>query len=158
MDMLEIFKNLLKDGMKITDLKNYASKYKITLSYNGMSASCELAKKCAPGMQEIVCKKAIDTAISTMYINTGNYGEAKRWLDGEAWNKGDVSSKYEEEIMRVLRKKRNLSPDDTSEDTDIMKMPKRHAFYCFCEANGILSTQAYTVLQAAESIFGAVLE
>lgn len=123
-----------------------------------MSASCELEKKCVPGMQEFVCKKAIDIAMSTMYINTGNYEEAKRWLDGEAWNKDDAGVKYEEDIMRVLRRKRNLSPDDTSEDTDIMKLSKRHAFYVYCEANGILSTQVYMVLHAAESIFGAVLE
>ena len=86
MDMIDIFKEVMQDGMEIVKCKEMSNKYKITLSYNGMNATCELNKLCTPGNEKSLCMRAIDTAMSTMYIDNGNYQEAKAWLDGERWN------------------------------------------------------------------------
>lgn len=93
MDMIDIFKEVMQDGMEIVKCKEMSNKYKITLSYNGMNATCELNKLCTPGNEKSLCMRAIDTAMSTMYIDNGNYQEAKAWLDGERWNekKGRVN-------------------------------------------------------------------
>ena len=43
MDILDVFKDTLQGGMEITKCKRtFQIKYKLTLSYNGMSASCEI--------------------------------------------------------------------------------------------------------------------
>ena len=91
--MIDIFKEVMQDGMEIVKCKEMSNKYKITLSYNGMNATCELNKLCTPGNEKSLCMRAIDTAMSTMYIDNGNYQEAKAWLDGERWNekKGRVN-------------------------------------------------------------------
>lgn len=85
MSMIDIFKDTLQEGMEITACKELASKYKVTLSYKGMTGNCELGKTCAPKYEISYCRKAIDSAVSSMYINAGNLVEAKAWLDGEKW-------------------------------------------------------------------------
>lgn len=85
MNMLDIFKKTLQDGMKIERCKELSNKYKITLSYNGMYGICELSKTCTPGKEEFLCKQAINIVISGMYLENGNHIEAKAWLDGEKW-------------------------------------------------------------------------
>lgn len=86
MDMLDVFKDTLQSGMIISKCKELSNKYKITLEYNGMQGSCELNKLCSPGNEKSLCMQAINTAISSMYIDNGNIQEAKAWLHGERWN------------------------------------------------------------------------
>lgn len=86
MNILDIFKNTLQDGMEITKCKELFNKYKLTLSYNGMFASCELNKLCTPGNEKSLCMQAIDNAMSSMYLDKGDLREAEAWLHGERWN------------------------------------------------------------------------
>lgn len=86
MNILDIFKDTMQDGMEITKCKELANKYKLVLSYNGMSASCELNKLCTPGNEKSICMQAIDNAMSTMYLGKGDLKEAEVWLHGEQWN------------------------------------------------------------------------
>lgn len=86
MDMINVLKKTLQNGMEIIKYKELSNKYKITLGYKNMESSCELQKTCAPGKEIDVCKKTIDTAVSSMYINVGNFNEAQLWLHGEYWN------------------------------------------------------------------------
>lgn len=87
--MIDIFKETLQDGMEIVKFKEMANVYKITLSYNGMIGTCDLSKMCAPKSEKSLCKQAINTAVSGMYINAGNLAEAKEWLDGNKWDLED---------------------------------------------------------------------
>ena len=93
MAMIDVFKDILQEGMTITKCKEYANTYKITLEYKGMTGNCEVSKMCTPGNEKSLCMKSIDTAMSGMYINVGNLEEAKAWLDGERWNLDDESRK-----------------------------------------------------------------
>lgn len=86
MDMIDVFKGILQSGMSISQCKELSNKYKITLNYNGMQGKCELVKTCSPGNEKSLCMQAIDTAISSMYIDNGNMQEAKVWLHGERWD------------------------------------------------------------------------
>lgn len=102
MNMLDVFKDTLQDGMKITQCKELLNKYKLTLSYNGMSASCELNKLCMPGNEKSLCMQAIDNAMSTMYLGKGDLKEGEAWLHGERWNQ--ETDNYQDELYRVLYK------------------------------------------------------
>lgn len=99
--MVDIFKKELQDGMEIVKCKEMANVYKITLSYDGMTGTCELSKMCAPNAEKSLCRKSIDTAISGMYINAGNLTEAKLWLDGEKWN---VTNEKKEFVIELTEK------------------------------------------------------
>lgn len=85
MKMIDILKQELKDGMTIENDRELSDKYKLVIVYDGMKAPVVLGKTCAPGCEREVCRKTIDTALSTMYVNSGNLVEAKKWLDGEFW-------------------------------------------------------------------------
>ena len=98
--MIDVFKKELQDGMEIVKCKEMANVYKITLSYNGMTGTCELNKMCAPNTEKSLCRKSIDTAVSGMYINAGNLIEAKSWLDGEKW---DNINKKKEFVIEVSK-------------------------------------------------------
>ena len=89
MNILDIFKDTLQDGMEITKCKELSNKYKMMLSYNGMFASCEVNKLCTPGNEKSLCMQAIDNAMSSMYIDKGDLKEAEAWLHGERWNDDD---------------------------------------------------------------------
>lgn len=105
--MIDIFKNELQDGMEIVKCKEMTNVYKITLSYDGMTGTCELSKMCVPNAEKSLCRKSIDTAISGMYINASNLTEAKLWLDGEKWNSTNEKKEFvielSEEQMKWLR-------------------------------------------------------
>lgn len=77
MNILDVFKDTLQDGMKITKCKEISNKYKLTISYKRMSALCEINKLCTPGNEKSLCMQAIDDAISSMYINSGDLREAQ---------------------------------------------------------------------------------
>lgn len=84
-NMFEILRETLQDGMEIVNDRELSNKFKFCITYKGMQAPTELPKATAPGCEVEVCRKAIDNAISTMYINAGNLEEAKKWLDGDMW-------------------------------------------------------------------------
>ena len=92
MNILDIFKDTLQGGMEITQCKELSNKYKLTLSYNGMSASCELNKLCTPGNEKSLCMQAIDNAMSSMYLDKGDLREAEAWLHGERWNQEESNN------------------------------------------------------------------
>lgn len=48
MSMIEVFKETLQEGMELIKYKEMASKYKVTLSYKGMTGNGELGNMCAP--------------------------------------------------------------------------------------------------------------
>ena len=86
MSMINVFLNLLQDGMEVRDVKETVKEYKIVLDYNGMRAICGLIKTCAPSHEEAVCKSSINSAIAGMYIKANNPEEAQAWLDGKRWD------------------------------------------------------------------------
>lgn len=94
-NMFEILQDTLQEGMAIKNAKELSNKWKFSIVYEGMQAATELPKTVAPGCESEVCKTAINNAMSTMYINTGNLTEAKSWLDGDKWNSVDEEIEYQ---------------------------------------------------------------
>ena len=83
-EILESQVKLVKD-LEIIKIKELSSKCKVTFKYNNMEATEELQKTCTPQYEIELCRKCINGAISSMYINVDNLVEAKKWLDGEIW-------------------------------------------------------------------------
>lgn len=79
--MLDILKERLIEGLSIKSVKETNTKYSIRFEYEGDEAKAELSKSCAPGCQNDVADNCIITAMSTIYVNRGDYAKAKAWLD-----------------------------------------------------------------------------
>lgn len=103
MNILDIFKDTLQDGIEITKCKELSNKYKMMLSYNGMFASCEVNKLCTPGNEKSLCMQAIDNAMSSMYLDKGDLREAEAWLHGERWNLNE--GKSQDSLIPDMREK-----------------------------------------------------
>lgn len=116
MNILDVFKDILHDGMEITKCKELSNKYKLSLSYNGMSASCELNKLCTPGNEKSICMQAIDNAMSSMYIDKGDLKEAEAWLHGERWNLNE--SKLQNSLIPDMREKIKEYISEIQEEID----------------------------------------
>jgi hypothetical protein len=91
--MFEIFKTVLQDGMEIDNFRELSNKYKFTLKYQGIGYACVLEKSCTPGHEKEFCKRIINGAVGSMYLNSGNKKEAVAWLNGERWNEEKDLSK-----------------------------------------------------------------
>lgn len=129
MKMIDILKQELKEGMTIENDRELRDKYKLTIVYDGMYAPVVLYKTCAPGCEKELCRKVIDTAMSTMYVNVGNLAEAKKWLDGEFWKETDgdtykrvnndtwICNQIEELIEGLTKDRENIAKQipDTSD-------------------------------------------
>lgn len=150
MEMLDILRNELKEGMSISKVKELSNKYNITFAYKGMEASAELLKTCVPGAANEVCRKTIDTAISTMYMNAGDLSEAKKWLDGEYWNAIDEIA-IENTNRILLLSQLSYVPITTSKQVSI----------CICkDANidEVVMLQKLNKLSEINSCLGMVAE
>jgi hypothetical protein len=64
---------------------------------------------------------------------------------------------YSKEIMEALRQRRDLEPDDTSEDAEIMATGKRKAFSEFLKWNN-LGDWGKSILDRVEEMFQVNLE
>ena len=76
MNMFEILKSRLPNGLVVLSVKETHTKYKIEFEYEGIKATAELSKTCAPGYHNNVADHAI---ITTMFAK-GDYVSAKEWL------------------------------------------------------------------------------
>lgn len=130
MKMIDVLKRELKGGMSISAEKELGSKWKVTIIFNEMQSTIDLPKTCTPGCEQEVCRKAIDTALSTMYVNTGNLTEAKKWLNGEFWKESDedgykrvnndtwICNQIEEFVDELSKNKENVAQKTVSETED----------------------------------------
>ena len=85
-NMYDLLVKALPAGLKILRKKEYAGKYKLIFSYQGIVADAELSKTCAPNCENDVIKNCIKTAMSTIMIKCGRYEDARDWLNGiERW-------------------------------------------------------------------------
>ncbi len=81
MTMLDILKERLIEGLQIRTIKENNTKYIIQFEYEGHKAKAELPKTCTPGCQNDVADNTIITAMSTIYLNRGDYAKASEWLN-----------------------------------------------------------------------------
>lgn len=65
---------------------------------------------------------------------------------------------YSKKIMEALRQRRELEPDDTSEDMKIMSMAKQDVFNEYCQWNGLLGGYGYDLLNIIENIYDINLQ
>ena len=80
MNMFEILKSRLPNGLVVLSVKETHTKYKIEFEYEGIKATAELSKTCAPGYHNNVADHAIITTMSEIMIAKGDYVSAKEWL------------------------------------------------------------------------------
>lgn len=79
--MLDVLKDRLIDGLEIVKVKETNSRYTITFCFDSSEGVADLPKSCAPGAHSAVADYAINTAISSIYFNRGDYAKAKEWLN-----------------------------------------------------------------------------
>lgn len=81
MNMLDVLKGRLIEGLTITKAKEKASEWELTLAYGGEEAKAWLRKTCAPGEQNKVADNVIISAMSSVALHNSDPDEAKKWLD-----------------------------------------------------------------------------
>lgn len=84
MTMLDVFYktvNSLPFDLSIESAKEYHSKVKIEVKYDGTKATVELNKMCTPGAEKDYCWSVIATAMSEIYMNKGDLEKARLWLN-----------------------------------------------------------------------------
>lgn len=82
-EMLEILKTRLPDGLEIVKVKNRgnSSHVEIVFSYRGQEKKGSLRKTCAPTYENRVCDATINNVMAAFAIDRGDLAEAKHWLD-----------------------------------------------------------------------------
>lgn len=153
-NMFEILKETLQNDMEIINNRELSNKYKFCIVYKGMQAATELPKITSPGSEIEVCRKAINNAVSTMYINVGELEMAKKWLHGDMWKKQE---KYNDSIMEAVRQRMGLEEDDDSQDEKIMSMDKYKVFREYCLWYGLSGNWYSDLLDTVENIYGIEL-
>lgn len=87
MDILTILEHTLQDGMSTEVIKEYKTKYKVRLYYNGEVADDMVIRKdFTPGSEMERCRYAIDIAMATLYMKKENSPEVIAWLSGKRWD------------------------------------------------------------------------
>ena len=83
MEMLEILKTRLPEGLKILKVKNQAnrSQIEILFEYEGTNGIGWLYKTCAPGSENKICDYAICAVMANIEIQRNNLEAARAWLD-----------------------------------------------------------------------------
>lgn len=82
MQMLEIMKSRMPEGLEIVKVKNKtnASQIQIWFSYDGMECVGWLPKTCTPKMENRVCDRTIFNAMAEFAMGKGDIAGAKEWL------------------------------------------------------------------------------
>lgn len=84
MTMLEVFEEVrrgLPFDLELLSVKEDNNKYRLTVSYSGRSTTVELRKTTTPGAQEDYCWYALATAMSSLYLDAGDVGRTRLWLN-----------------------------------------------------------------------------
>lgn len=79
--MLEILKKRLPEGLEILAVKERSSKYDLVFGFEGEQAKAQLQKACAPGYAEANVDFTICLVMAGIYIQRGDYKNAKLWSD-----------------------------------------------------------------------------
>lgn len=91
MEMLEILKNRLPEGLEIVKVYNRTgrSQIKILFSYGGHEIFGYLNKTCAPGHAERDCDFSICTVMLGIALETNDLVSAKHWMEKQQKIVGD---------------------------------------------------------------------
>ena len=83
MEMLDILKGRLPDGLEIVKVKNRSgnSQTEILFSYEGTEAKGWLPKTCTPGRAENCCDFLTYGVMAQIGLQRGDLVMAKGWLD-----------------------------------------------------------------------------
>lgn len=81
MEMLEILKGRLPEGLEIVKVKNKGSQTEIKFSYDGLEVTSWLLKTCAPGRAENVCDSTVCGAMMNAALKRNDLEMAKFWGD-----------------------------------------------------------------------------
>lgn len=79
--LLDILKNNLPDGVKLTDERETASRFKFTLSFDGVSINGEIEKTVSPGYERSFVSRVIATCMGKISLQKGDIESCKRWLE-----------------------------------------------------------------------------
>lgn len=81
MEMLEILKGRLPEGLEIVKTKNKGSQTEIKFSYDGVEVVGWLPKTCIPGAAESTCDFTVCAAMISVALDYNNTEMAKFWMD-----------------------------------------------------------------------------
>ena len=83
MEMLEILKGRLPEGLEIVKVKNRSgrSQTEILFRYDGVEFTSYLHKTCAPGCENEVCDNVICGVLMAVALKQGDMEKAKYWMD-----------------------------------------------------------------------------
>lgn len=83
MEMLEILKTRLPEGLKILKVKDRPgySQAEIRFEYDGTEGIGWLHKVCAPGKENAICDYSICAVMANICIQRNELEKARLWLD-----------------------------------------------------------------------------
>lgn len=81
MEMLEILKGRLPEGLEIKKVKIRSGRAEITFLYDGTETLGWLRDTCAPGHAENICDFTIAAAMMGIALTRGDFEMAKFWRD-----------------------------------------------------------------------------
>lgn len=85
MEMVEILKGRLPDGLEIVKVKNRTGRSQVEILFrcDGFEFTSWLHKTCTPGHENNVCDKVIFNVLAAVAIKKNDLEKAKYWLDKE---------------------------------------------------------------------------
>lgn len=81
MEMLEILKTRLPDGLEIVSAKQRGATIHLVFAYKGEEVKSTLQTSCAPGAAEKLCDFTVCLAMAQFAMNRGDVAEARAWMD-----------------------------------------------------------------------------
>lgn len=83
MEMVEILKGRLPEGLEIVKVKNRSgrSQIEILFRYDGVEFPSYLHKTCTPGCENEVCDNVIFAVMAAVAMKQNDFEKAGYWLD-----------------------------------------------------------------------------
>lgn len=83
MEMLEILKTRLPEGLEIVKVKNRSgrSQIEILFRYDGIESTSWLYKTCTPGRENYVCDSVIFGVLAAVALKQNDLEKARHWMD-----------------------------------------------------------------------------
>lgn len=83
MEMLEILKGRLPEGLEIVKVKNRSgrSQSEILFRYDGVEFTSYLHKTCTPGCENAVCDNVIYSVLTAVAMKQGDMEKARYWME-----------------------------------------------------------------------------
>jgi len=105
MEMIDILKSQLLDGMEISDIKKLRNKTQFVFRYEGIEKQSEITHTWVVGKEQDYCRILIKQLVVDIYMNKNQLELAKKWNSGDIWeNVDNKSENTKEEMVDIFNK------------------------------------------------------